>query len=679
MLKQFSIIFLYLLSPILLLAQESKLQKHINFEVEERSLEKTLINLQDKSGLMFSYNPETVPLKELINYSAIDESVEDILKGILEPLDLEYQLVSKQLVIRPKKIRSIYIEGMVINRVSKRPIGGVSISELSTKSTTSSTRSGRYALKIMEPDEKLYLLIRKKGFEDQRLVLDAKTNYDVEISLLEQVSEMRFVPFKGDDEEVYASVDERPFVKAIIPEKVIATSELEDTAKIDPAIQLGIFPPLSTNRFGSGAATNNLSLNLLVGYNEALNGIELGGLINVLRKDMTGLQAAGIGNITGGTARGVQAGGIFNSTQQRFQGIQSAGIFNNTKSGFQGIQESGFINLNRDTMWGIQVAGFSNISVSKDTNLRAYGIQGAGFSNIMRNPFIGVQAAGFNNVLSEASYGIQAAGFLNTVADDFGGLQLSGFQNTTTGKFSGIQSAGFINVAAENMNGIQAAGFINTCGRSVNGIQAAGFINISDDVNGLQVAGFFNRAKVVRGVQIAFINRAEEVKGVSFGFLNLIKKGYKRFEASYQDGDYWAFNYKTGSRWFYNIFHYGTRSNQYSGFGYGFGFQPMVSDRWAMNVDLTARAYRLYGNNFPSDLHNVGRIDLSYRVYKWIEVFAGASYNVYLDTQESITDAGELNPAEVIVRNPMITINRGGGINQVHQWLGYQAGIRLGR
>jgi len=71
----------------------------------------------------------------------------------------------------------------------------------------------------------------------------------------------------------------------------------------------------------------------------------------------------------------------------------------------------------------------------------------------------------------------------------------------------------------------------------MNGIQLSGFVNVNDDVNGVQIAGLFNRAKKVNGVQIGLINRAYEVNGVSIGLLNIIKKGYKRLEASYQEND----------------------------------------------------------------------------------------------------------------------------------------------
>ena len=45
---------------------------------------------------------------------------------------------------------------------------------------------------------------------------------------------------------------------------------------------------------------------------EFVNGIELGGFINVDRFFMKGLQGAGFGNIVGGYVDGVQAAGFYN-------------------------------------------------------------------------------------------------------------------------------------------------------------------------------------------------------------------------------------------------------------------------------------------------------------------------------------------------------------------------------
>ena len=53
--------------------------------------------------------------------------------------------------------------------------------------------------------------------------------------------------------------------------------------------------------------TTNLSLNIIAGYHAKLDGIELGGVLNMKGLEARGAQFAGVGNIVGGNVEGVQA------------------------------------------------------------------------------------------------------------------------------------------------------------------------------------------------------------------------------------------------------------------------------------------------------------------------------------------------------------------------------------
>mgnify|MGYP000873775644 CR=1 FL=1 len=103
MLKSWGLFISLLFLPNLLFSQKSKLDVPVNVEYDNRSLEKILVNLEDKTGILLSYNPESVPLSHWISYSAINKPVSMVLSEILNPLDLEYQVVAKQVIIRPKK------------------------------------------------------------------------------------------------------------------------------------------------------------------------------------------------------------------------------------------------------------------------------------------------------------------------------------------------------------------------------------------------------------------------------------------------------------------------------------------------------------------------------------------------------------------------------------------------
>jgi len=195
----------------------------------------------------------------------------------------------------------------------------------------------------------------------------------------------------------------------------------------------------------SDSSVHAVRINILVGVSQGVSEMELGGLINVDRKNVQYLQMAGFGNIVGGDVKGCQLAGFFNTDMGAMNGIQGAGFGNYTGKDFSGLQGAGFFN--------------------HCANMK--GIQGAGFSNYARD-MNGIQAAGFGNY-AKSIYGIQASGFVNVV-------------DSST---KGIQAAGFINYS-KTVDGIQAAGFINCAKTVVKGLQVAPF-NVADSSNGIPI------------------------------------------------------------------------------------------------------------------------------------------------------------------------------------------------
>lgn len=186
--------------------------------------------------------------------------------------------------------------------------------------------------------------------------------------------------------------------------------------------QITLFPPLGTNGIQSVNTVNNISLNIIAGYNSGLTGVEFGGFLNINRDFVDGIQFAGFSNITGGETN------------------------------------------------GLQFAGFANINAGATNAL-----QFSGFSNLNNGPTTGLQAAGFMNLTRSESNVVQLAGFGN-FAHHLKGLQIAGFSNISSGDVNGAQIAGFINIARK-VEGVQI-GFINITDTIENGIPI-GFLSIA--------------------------------------------------------------------------------------------------------------------------------------------------------------------------------------------------------
>lgn len=205
------------------------------------------------------------------------------------------------------------------------------------------------------------------------------------------------------------------------------------------AFQLTLVTPIGTNGIESIHTINKVSLNIFAGVEAGVNGIELGGFVNVDLKNVIGAQFAGFTNVVLGNVTGAQFSG-----------------FTNYSGGdFTGAAFSGFTNANMGTLKGVQFAGFNNFN---------------------KNNAIGGQMAGFCNTNFGNLTGGQIAGYFNYNHKNLKGLQVSGFGNITVGDVEGAQISGFFNYA-----------------KKVKGVQFS-FINIADSVDGVSV-GFLNIIK----------------------------------------------------------------------------------------------------------------------------------------------------------------------------------------
>ncbi len=138
--------------------------------------------------------------------------------------------------------------------------------------------------------------------------------------------------------------------------------DLSGTSSID--FQFSFVPFVGTNGRSSGDFINDYSFNLLGGYSAGTTKLELGGLFNINRGDMTGVQMAGWFNQVGGKVDGVQLAGLFNSNLDSVKGVQLAGVTNFTTGEVDGVQIAGVANFSPKNVTGVQLAGVMNFTAA---------------------------------------------------------------------------------------------------------------------------------------------------------------------------------------------------------------------------------------------------------------------------------------------------------------------------
>ena len=164
----------------------------------------------------------------------------------------------------------------------------------------------------------------------------------------------------------------------------------------------------------SSQIVNKGSLNVWGGYTAGVDGVEIGGIFNVNKKDVKKVQVAGMLNVVGGSVNGVQAGGLTNVVLDSVEGVQAAGLANTVRKTVNGVQVAGIVNAGLDKLDGVQAAGIVNL-VAKSVR----GTQIAGIANINGGSLKGSQIAGVLNY-SKNMHGTQI-GLVN-VADTSSGV-----------------------------------------------------------------------------------------------------------------------------------------------------------------------------------------------------------------------------------------------------------------
>ncbi len=373
-------------------------------------------------------------------------------------------------------------------------------------------------------------------------------------------------------------------IAVIILGAIINMNAQEKDSTLNLPAQISFIYPLGSNGIESYNYTNNVSLNILAGFNGGVDGVEVAGLVNILKYDMNGWQIAGIGNTVFGSSKGAQFAGIYNVNFKSADGLQIAGIVNYaTKSTITG-QFAGIVNSVIDSVNGVQAAGIVNF------------------------------ALGVEN-------GAQIAGIVNSSLGNTQGGQIAGIANLSNGTTNGGQIAGIANVSSDSLQGAQIAGITNVCGAQTKGAQISGIANVTKSLNGFQ---------------LGLINYADSLeKGLPIGFLSIVRKnGYQAIEVSANETMYTNVSLKTGVKQFYNIFTAGMKtynSDLIWGFGYGLGTLLPLSDKMNMNFDLTANSMH-YNSAWTNHLNILNKLSMSveYKINKHIAVFVGASLNMHI-------------------------------------------------
>jgi hypothetical protein len=333
----------------------------VNVDLNDTPVTLAINEISDLTGYHFAYNPD------ILENQTVSLHAENLPMSVA--LDrafgsqFEYKLRGSYVILLPKSEQVISkevistVKGEIREEGTGKKLENVSIYEVHTLKPVLTDASGNYALDLMLPDEVAFIAISKANYEDT--VIQVKKGENWSIALKRKTSE---VASKTND-----------WLSKLNNKKVKTHAENVYLTEVK-WIQLALTPGLSTNGFLTGQFTNKVSFNLIGGYHYALEGVELGGVLNMERSYVKGAQLSGGFNINSDFMKGVQMAGFSNLVLGDVDGLQMAGFsdhalywggaqmsgYANTSRNGHGLQASGFANWNAETYEGLQISGGFN-------------------------------------------------------------------------------------------------------------------------------------------------------------------------------------------------------------------------------------------------------------------------------------------------------------------------------
>lgn len=435
--------------------------------------------------------------------------------------------------------------------------------------------------------------------------------------------------------------------------------------------RLTLFPPISTNGMEAPQYSAKYSINFIAGYHGALDGIEVGGLLNYNKQYAHGFQIAGGANLTGGDMAGINFAGLVNFSRYDMSGVQISGGTNISGDDLEGVQGSGLLNFAKGASSGMQFSGGGNIALGD-----LEGIQGAGVFNATWQSISGLQFAGGGNFAKENVEGLQLSGVFNVAGSNLSGLQISGITNFAAGEIEGMMIAGGLNFARKDASGLLISGGANYA-YELNGLAISGLGNVAKELNGLQISGLLNASVEAQGMQVGFINVAKEFEGMPVGFISFYGNGRKNIETRFSDGGFTDFGLTLGTYRIYNMPYFGINPlldrNVYR-IGWSIGLEKNIQDVFPdyENEAMFVNQEFSVAHHFEDEWDKTTNLIYSYKYLfgkkfgNGASVYGGPSINIQVT---------RVNSADDYTWYSMWSPEWKG--RQYRFWLGFTAGIRL--
>lgn len=374
-------ITLVLLCSVTQTEAQNYLDQPITVNFSQTRLADALSEIGKKGGFYFSYNGKLFSKDSLITCSATNQRISELLSKLFQD-KYEYEERKNYVIITASLPHLLLVNTDITNDNHNYSVSGLVVDERSGERIMNASVYLKEQLVAVLTDVHGYFRLNFKMNNPSPIIVTASKRLyrDTTIHFLQTVlvdsrsSKDAHENLNRKDNRVERTGLGRLFIST---RQKIQSLNIPDFFAKRP-FQLSLSPGLSTHGMFSSQVVNKFSLNLTGGYTAGVNGVELGGLFNINKRDSKYMQLAGVFNLVGGSVTGLQLAGVHNRALDTVKGVQLALFSNNAGEQLSGLQISALHNETH-RLKGVQI-GLVNIA---DTSEGA----SIGLINIIHNGF----------------------------------------------------------------------------------------------------------------------------------------------------------------------------------------------------------------------------------------------------------------------------------------------------
>lgn len=398
---------------------QQHLNKKVTYTATQQKLGDVLTQISKAGNFYFSYNGVLLKPDSLINLNARNMPVRDVLENIFKG-KIDYKENGDFIILRYAVLHFTIEPANIISDKKQYIISGYITDAVTGKKIKDVSVYEKRLLQSSLTDEEGYFTLRFKG-EHQQVILTASKEPYRDTSLV-FLSDIRVRPegYEGEYGQAGMMISNL-FETSWLGRFFSSSAQRIQSINIpgffaNSPFQASLVPGLSSHGMMSTQVVNKASLNVLGGYTAGVDGVEVAGLFNLNKGNVTPVQVAGLFNAVGGTTTGFQMAGLINTVYKKVDGFQAAGLANIDLHDFHGTQIAGGFNIVKKTTDGVQISGLGNLALG---SLR--GVQISPLINYAKH-MKGFQIGLINLADSSSGYSV---GLLNFVKHGYHKISIS--------------------------------------------------------------------------------------------------------------------------------------------------------------------------------------------------------------------------------------------------------------